>query len=78
MTMVMVTAVAMTRERERGTFENLLATPAQRFRGDAWKNRALNLGGLRPVVAHPARPRFIFCFWLRWRENPALGLTFFH
>ena len=31
MTMVMVTAVAMTRERERGTFENLLAMPAHRF-----------------------------------------------
>ena len=29
MTMVMMTAFAITRERERGTFENLLATPAQ-------------------------------------------------
>src|SRR5690606_13522953 len=28
MTMVMMTALAMTRERERGTMENLLATPA--------------------------------------------------
>ncbi|MCB6183159.1 ABC transporter permease [Leeia sp. TBRC 13508] len=28
MTMVMMTSLAMTRERERGTFENLLATPA--------------------------------------------------
>jgi ABC-2 type transport system permease protein len=28
MTMVMVTAIAMTREHERGTFENLLAMPA--------------------------------------------------
>ncbi len=28
MTMVMMTGLAMTRERERGTFENLLATPA--------------------------------------------------
>lgn len=28
MTMVLMTALAMTRERERGTFENLLATPA--------------------------------------------------
>jgi len=28
MTMVLVTGLAMTRERERGTFENLLATPA--------------------------------------------------
>src|SRR5258705_8145368 len=31
MTMVMVTAVAMTRERERGTFENMLAMPTRRF-----------------------------------------------
>jgi ABC-2 type transport system permease protein len=29
MTMVMMTAFAVTRERERGTFENLLATPAR-------------------------------------------------
>ena len=29
MTMVMMTAFAITRERERGTFENLLSTPAQ-------------------------------------------------
>jgi ABC-2 type transport system permease protein len=28
MTMVLMTGLAMTRERERGTFENLLATPA--------------------------------------------------
>ena len=31
MTMVMMTGLAMTRERERGTMENLLATPAQPF-----------------------------------------------
>ncbi len=29
MTMVMMTGLAITRERERGTMENLLATPAQ-------------------------------------------------
>jgi ABC-2 type transport system permease protein len=29
MTMVLMTGLAMTRERERGTFENLLSTPAQ-------------------------------------------------
>ena len=28
MTMVLMTGLAMTRERERGTFEQLLATPA--------------------------------------------------
>ena len=31
MTMVMMTGLAMTRERERGTMENLLATPAKPF-----------------------------------------------
>jgi len=31
MTMVMMTAFAVTRERERGTFENLLATPARQL-----------------------------------------------
>ena len=31
MTMVMLTGLAMTRERERGTMENLLATPARPF-----------------------------------------------
>ncbi|MDY0744547.1 ABC transporter permease [Paucibacter sp. R3-3] len=31
MTMVMLTALAMTRERERGTMENLLATPVRPF-----------------------------------------------
>jgi ABC-2 type transport system permease protein len=31
MTMVMLTALAMTRERERGTLENLLATPVRPF-----------------------------------------------
>ena len=31
MTMVMLTSLAMTRERERGTMENLLATPARPF-----------------------------------------------
>mgnify|MGYP003675062747 CR=1 FL=1 len=31
MTMVIITALAITRERERGTMENLLATPARPF-----------------------------------------------
>ena len=31
MTMVMMTSIAMTRERERGTMENLLATPVRPF-----------------------------------------------
>ena len=32
MTMVMFTSLAMTRERERGTMENLLAMPMRRSR----------------------------------------------
>ena len=32
MTMVIMTALAMTRERERGTMENLLATPVRPLR----------------------------------------------
>jgi ABC-2 type transport system permease protein len=31
MTMVIITALAITRERERGTMENLLATPVRPF-----------------------------------------------
>jgi ABC-2 type transport system permease protein len=38
MTMVMMTALAMTRERERGTMENLLATPVRRSR--SWPARS--------------------------------------
>jgi len=32
MTMIIITALAITRERERGTMENLLSTPARRAR----------------------------------------------
>jgi ABC-type Na+ efflux pump permease subunit len=32
MTMVMMTGLAITRERERGTLENLLATPVRPLR----------------------------------------------
>jgi ABC-2 type transport system permease protein len=38
MTMVMMTSLAMTRERERGTMENLLATPVRRSR--SWPARS--------------------------------------
>ena len=54
MTMVMMTALAMTRERERGTMENLLATPVTPARGDAGQDRALHLRRLRPGRDHPA------------------------
>ena len=39
MTMVMMTALAMTRERERGTMENLLAMPVAPARGDDRQDR---------------------------------------
>ena len=43
MTMVMMTSIAMTRERERGTMENLLATPVTPFE--------VMLGKLVPYIA---------------------------
>ena len=42
MTMVMMTALAVTRERERGTFENLLATPVQPLE--------VNIGKIVPYI----------------------------
>ena len=41
MTMVMITAVAIVKETERGTMEMLLATPVQAARGDAGQDPAL-------------------------------------
>ena len=55
MTMVMMTAFAMTRERERGTFENLLATPAHAARGDDGQDRAVHRRRVRAGGDHPRR-----------------------
>jgi len=50
MTMVMMTALAMTRERERGTMENLLATPVRPFEVMAGKILPYILIGYVQVV----------------------------
>ena len=54
MTMVLMTGLAMTRERERGTFENLLATPATAGGGDDRQDRALHPDRPDPGHADPA------------------------
>ena len=54
MTMVLMTGLAMTRERERGTFENLLSTPATADRGDDRQDRALHPDRPHPGHADPA------------------------
>ena len=47
MTMVMMTALAITRERERGTMENLLVDAGAAARGDARQDRAVHRRRLR-------------------------------
>jgi ABC-2 type transport system permease protein len=54
MTMVLMTGLAMTRERERGTFENLLSTPATPFEAHDREDRALHRNWSRAGHAHPA------------------------
>ncbi len=89
MTLVMITAMAMTRELERGTMENLLAMPAQPFEVLIGKitpyilvgaiQTALILGAARGLFNVP----FIGSFWLLLLggsifviANLALGFTF--
>ena len=55
MTMVMMTGLAMTRERERGTMENLLAMPAQPLEVMTGKIVPYIFIGLIQVDHHPAR-----------------------
>ena len=47
MTMVMMTAMALTRETERGTMENLLAMPASPARDHARQDPALSRASAR-------------------------------
>ena len=54
MTMVMMTGLAITRERERGTMENLLATPATALEVMTGKIVPYVLDRLHPGDAHPA------------------------
>ncbi len=58
MTLISMTAVAMTRERERGTLENLLATPARPFE--------VMIGKIAPfvLIAYLQTAVIIFASWL--------------
>lgn len=69
MTMILMTGLAMTRERERGTFENLLATPATPFEVMTGKIVPYILIGLIQVTLILIAARWIF-------EVPMLGNLF--
>ncbi|HEX6827583.1 MAG TPA: ABC transporter permease, partial [Burkholderiales bacterium] len=60
MTMVLMTGLAMTRERERGTFENLLSTPARPIEVMTGKIVPYILIGLIQVSLVLLAARFIF------------------
>jgi ABC-2 type transport system permease protein len=60
MTMVLMTGLAMTRERERGTFENLLATPARPLEVMTGKMVPYILIGLIQVALVLIAARWIF------------------
>ena len=60
MTMILMTGLAMTRERERGTFENLLATPATPLEVMTGKIVPYILIGLIQVSLILAAARWIF------------------
>jgi ABC-2 type transport system permease protein len=60
MTMVMMTSIAMTRERERGTMENLLATPVRPLEVMLGKIVPYILVGYVQVVVILAAARFLF------------------
>jgi ABC-2 type transport system permease protein len=60
MTMIMMTSIAMTRERERGTMENLLATPVTPFEVMLGKIVPYILVGYVQVVVILAAARYLF------------------
>ena len=60
MTMILMTGLAMTRERERGTFENLLATPALPIEVMTGKIMPYILIGLIQVTLVLLAARYIF------------------
>jgi ABC-2 type transport system permease protein len=66
MTMVMMTSIAMTRERERGTMENLLATPVRPLEVMLGKIVPYILVGYVQVVVILTAAKFLF-------EVPMLG-----
>lgn len=69
MTMAMITAIAITRERERGTMENLLATPVQPLE--------VMLGKLTPfiLVGYIQLILILICAWALF-QVPILGNVF--
>lgn len=69
MTMILMTGLAMTREKERGTFENLLATPATPFEVMTGKIVPYILIGLIQVTLVLLAAYFIF-------DVPMLGSLF--
>jgi len=89
MTMVLMTGLAMTRERERGTFENLLATPALPIEVMTGKIVPYIMIGLLQVTLVLLAARFIFAVPLQGNlvllyagvlifiaANLTLGITF--
>jgi ABC-2 type transport system permease protein len=60
MTMVMITGLAITRERERGTMENLLATPVRPFEVMAGKILPYIVVGYIQITLILVAARFIF------------------
>jgi ABC-2 type transport system permease protein len=89
MTMILMTGLAMTRERERGTFENLLATPALPIEVMTGKivpyiligliQVAIILGASQVLFEVPllgSVPLLYFCVFLFIAANLALGITF--
>ena len=89
MTMALMTGLAITRERERGTFENLLATPALPFEVITGKIVPYILIGLIQVTLILLAARFVFhvpmlgslvllyaCVSIFIAANLALGITF--
>jgi ABC-2 type transport system permease protein len=60
MTMIMMTALAMTRERERGTMENLLATPVRPIEVMAGKIAPFIIVGYIQVTVIMVAAKFLF------------------
>ena len=89
MTMILMTGLAMTRERERGTFENLLATPALPIEVMTGKiipyiliglvQVSIVLGASQVLFHVPmlgSAPLLYLCVLLFIAANLALGITF--
>ncbi len=89
MTMVIITALAITRERERGTMENLLATPVRPFEVMVGKILPYIAVGYVQVTPILFAARFLFdvpmigslallygISLLFIAANPAMGITF--